>query len=165
MKTVTIKLYKFEELSETAQQKALERYYDININHEWWDWLLAKFESYGLRVSEFDTYRRSIDGELTDSLIFTCEQILSNYDGGEIWSVANHYKKEFDKLQKSLTGSERDIYETEDYEAMEHEFKKELLEDVLAMLQKEEDHLSSEEAIIDTLEANDYDFTEDGTIY
>jgi len=35
--TKTTKIYKFEELSEEAKEKAIEKFYDLNIYEGWWD--------------------------------------------------------------------------------------------------------------------------------
>jgi hypothetical protein len=37
MKTITLKLYSFNELDKTAKEKALTTYRDFNINFDWWD--------------------------------------------------------------------------------------------------------------------------------
>ena len=61
----------------------------------------------------------------------------------------------------------------EDYESsnnedklidMENEFLKSLLEDYSIMLQNEYEYLTSEEAIIETIEANEYEFTQAGKL-
>ena len=48
---------------------------------------------------------------------------------------------------------------------LEDEFRKNLLEDYLILLQHEFDFLGSREYIDDMLEVNECDFTEDGEIY
>jgi hypothetical protein len=47
-------------------------------------------------------------------------------------------------------------------EFAEREFLHALLEDYRIMLEMDEEYQSSEEAIAETMEANDYEFTEDG---
>ncbi len=47
----------------------------------------------------------------------------------------------------------------------EAEFLKSLLSDYLTMLQTDYNYLTSKEQIIETIESNDYDFTEEGKIY
>ncbi|PAW95399.1 hypothetical protein CKK33_18595 [Mucilaginibacter sp. MD40] len=37
MKTITLKLYSFNELEKTAKEKALTTYRDLNVNFDWWD--------------------------------------------------------------------------------------------------------------------------------
>ena len=50
-------------------------------------------------------------------------------------------------------------------EESEQEFLSDLLEDYSIILQRESEYLQSRESIIETIEANEYDFTEDGKIY
>ena len=47
---------------------------------------------------------------------------------------------------------------------IEDEFLKSLLEDYSIILQKEYEYQTSEEAIIESIKANDYEFTEDGKL-
>jgi hypothetical protein len=48
---------------------------------------------------------------------------------------------------------------------LESEFEADLISEYAHMLQREYDYLTSEEAIRETIEANDYDFTEDGKLF
>ncbi|MCO5946756.1 hypothetical protein [Mucilaginibacter flavidus] len=43
MKTITLKLYSFNELEKEAKQKALTTYRDLNVNFNWWDDELEDF--------------------------------------------------------------------------------------------------------------------------
>ena len=47
---------------------------------------------------------------------------------------------------------------------LDAEFTKSIFEDYRILLQKECEYLNSDEAIIETIEANDYYFTKDGSI-
>ena len=51
MRTETIEIYKFEELSEEAQEKAIEKFYDLNIYEGWWD---SVYEMYKKDETGFD---------------------------------------------------------------------------------------------------------------
>jgi hypothetical protein len=44
-RTVRIKVFKFNELSEQAQKKALEKYYGVNTDFDWWDFVYDKFKA------------------------------------------------------------------------------------------------------------------------
>ena len=48
---------------------------------------------------------------------------------------------------------------------LDEEYQKEYSEDILSYLRSNYDYQISDEAIIETIEANDYDFTTDGKIY
>ena len=43
MKTITLKLYSFNELDKQAKQKALTTYQDLNIGFDWWDYVFEDF--------------------------------------------------------------------------------------------------------------------------
>lgn len=49
MRTETIKIYKFEELNDESQEKAIEKFYDLNIYEGWWD---SVYEMYMDRDTE-----------------------------------------------------------------------------------------------------------------
>tara|TARA_R110002050_G_scaffold255343_1_gene394014 strand:+ start:332 stop:937 length:606 start_codon:yes stop_codon:yes gene_type:complete len=51
MRTETIKIYKLEELSEEVQEKVIEKKYDINLHHEWWE---SIYEMYMQDETGFD---------------------------------------------------------------------------------------------------------------
>lgn len=44
MREVTLKVYKFDELSNTVQEKVIEKHRDFNLGHEWWDGVYEDFE-------------------------------------------------------------------------------------------------------------------------
>ena len=44
MKTISIQLFSFNELSVEAQKKAIEKHYDINVHHGWWEFLYDDFK-------------------------------------------------------------------------------------------------------------------------
>ena len=50
-------------------------------------------------------------------------------------------------------------------QALEAEFLKSILEDYSIILQKEYEYLTSREAVEETIEANDYHFTENGNLF
>lgn len=43
MRTIEIKLFSFNELSEEAQKKAIEKHYDINVDDNWWEFVYDDF--------------------------------------------------------------------------------------------------------------------------
>mgnify|MGYP001610197951 FL=1 len=46
-RTTETTLYRFEELTEKAQEKALEHLWDINVEHDWWDFVAEDIRSFG----------------------------------------------------------------------------------------------------------------------
>ena len=45
MRTIEKKIYSFTELSEAVQKKVIEDYYNINVNHEWYEYIYEDFIS------------------------------------------------------------------------------------------------------------------------
>ena len=43
MRKIELEIYKLDELSEEIQEKVIEKNRDINIQHEWWDYLVEEF--------------------------------------------------------------------------------------------------------------------------
>ena len=59
MKTIEVKLFQFDELTEEAKEKAIQDNYDINVNHEWWDGIDSDLYSIEAKLEEFDIDRGS----------------------------------------------------------------------------------------------------------
>ena len=54
-------LYRFEELSEGAQEKAMERLWDINVDHEWWEGTTEDIGNFGEASGLGCTYGKEFD--------------------------------------------------------------------------------------------------------
>ena len=169
MKTKTITLYKFSELSEEAQDKAVNKLADINIDDDWWDYTYSDAENIGLEITEFDTYHGTIKGKLTSTLKESIDKVMSDHGNEcETYKTAQSFCLELQKLEQEEERKEeddRDSYEFEQaVEDLEKEYTHAILEDYLIILRDEYEYQTSKKAIIETIEANDYDFTEDGEI-
>lgn len=166
-------VYTFDELTDNAQATAIEKLADINIDYDWWDFIYEDASQIGLDLTGFDLYRHEIDGRLTDDLMAVVDAIKAEHgpdtdthktaldyeqkwtdlvakfsDGVQLDRVADDPDKqdEFDELADELTD----------------EFQHDLLEDYRVMLSTEYEYRTSEEAIIETIEANEYEFYADG---
>lgn len=164
MKTITTNLYLFSELSKKAQEKAINSLCDINVDYEWWDGTYEDAKNIGLQITQFDIYRHIIEGEIIDSGIKTAELILSNHgDKTDTYLLALNFKSDYTALEDSITDdNERDVYFKQS--DLTVEFKKALLEEYLSILRKEYEYLTSRDAIVETIEINEYYFTEDGKL-
>lgn len=169
MKTIEIKLYKFSELSENAQQKALENLFDINVDYEWWESIYEDAENIGLKITSFDIDRGGYcNGDIISAHIDTANAILREHgESCETYKTSKNFLNEYLPLKEKFESeNEGWYYEDEnDSDELRDEFLKSLLEDYRIILQNEYEYLTSKEAIIESIEANDYDFTEDGKIY
>lgn len=175
-------LYKFDELDERAQEKALQSLWDLNVDHDWWDSTYDDAASIGLKITGFDFgHRNTISGELTDYMLDSCKLIRKNHGREcETFKTAKAYLDEYIAAFVKWREAEQSSGDQDDFEdwkpadfleefkwtdeawEIEKEYQKALLEDYLSMLRREYDHLTSEENIKESIRANDYLFTEDG---
>lgn len=164
MRTVRTKLYKFSELNEKAQEKAIEKLYDINVNYEWWESTYEDARNIGLKITGFDLDRnRNAQGEF----LLAANEVAANIfrDHGETcetYKTAKSFMEEWEPVFATYM-------ETDDGEDklidMEDEFLKSILEDYSIILQHEYEYLTGREAIIESIEANEYEFLQDGSIF
>jgi hypothetical protein len=176
--TKTITLYKFDELSEEAQNNAISKLYSINVDHDWWDHIYEDAKTIGLKIEEFNLDRKKITGTLNEYLLDCCRSIRHNHGKEcETFKTAQQYLQEYIQLfvKWKENDTEEDVfwkptdwlYEfkyTDEADEITNEFRKALLQDYLIMLDKEYEYLTSEEEIKQAIEANEYLFHEDGTL-
>lgn len=159
MRTIEIKAYKFSELSEDAKQTAIENYRDINTSFDWWEFTCEDASNIGLKIYSFD-----FDHYVEGKFIYTAEEcavaITENHgESCETFKTAQTFLKDLAELRATIT--EDDDKEDEEDE-LNTEFLKSLCEDYRIMLRNEYEYQQSDESVIETIEANGYEFTEGG---
>lgn len=167
--TTTRTLYKFEELSDEAKEKALDSSRYTNTQYmEWWESTYEDAANVGIKIKGFDTGRgSSIDGRVEDTEN-TAHQIIKDHgEECETYKTAAEYLKERDKAIEAALVDGNGEYKDEDaldekLDELGKEFTKSILEDYLTILRNEMEYLESNEAVQESIEANDYEFTEDG---
>lgn len=175
MKTVSINVYSFSELSEEAKQKALNKLADINFNYEWWDDIYEDAKYIGLKLTSFDLDRnRHCKGEFLLDAQEVANKIISEHgESCSTYETAKNFLSEWsDLVSKYSDGINTDIVTEDnqydfDQEAddLENEFLSSLCEDYSMILQRDYEYRYSEEAIIETIEVNEYEFTENGDLF
>ncbi len=176
MKTISITLYNFKELSPEAQKKALNGLAYTNVEYcNWWESTYYDAENIGLTINGFDIDRRSnLKAEFIDGAYNTANKIVKEH--GEIcetYKLSKEFIANFDKLNLSYS---IDIKKPEFSEENQNEFdsKADELEtdylnslcyEYLKLLRNEYEYLTSEKCIIENIEANEYYFTIDGKQY
>lgn len=184
-RTIEIQAYKFDELSETAKQRAIESFYDTNVDYEWWDYIYDDAKNVGIKITGFDLDRhKSCEGKLLWNAEAVAEKILEDHGKDcETYKTAKAFLLEMEKLEenarhdydeyltKNPIEEERDYFDFDGFYEYEFEderdslfedFEKDILGDYANILQNNYDYLTSEEAIIESIEANEYEFDEDG---
>lgn len=176
MRTIEIKAYQFKELDETTKQKVIEDNIHMNVEYDWWDCTYETFKECGIQINSFDTGRgRECEIELLKDEHEIATKIIDTF--GEFMGVrvtSENFIKERDALVKKYgEGNEIDGYSVkeelydefdEEEKYLIHEFESELGADILQWLIDEYEYLTSEEAIIETIEAKEYEFTEEGKL-
>jgi len=147
--TIVYKIYKFSELSDEAKQNALEKYWDWNVSDEfWYEYFFDEAKGLGFEITSFDLNHHTIEIKLNNSPAWICKKIIK--DHGE---TCDTYK-----LAKTYLEKHDDDPEWDD-------FQRELGHTYSGLLLKHYEYLTSEEAIIESIEANEVEFHEDGRIY
>ena len=160
-------VYPFAELTDDAKQTALEQLADINVNHEWWDFTYEDAANVGIKITGFD----HCHGDFTLDVEEIANKIIAEHgESCETYKTAIEFLAEIYNLRNDFMLSDDDLDEedfelSDTYEDAVDEFKYSILEDYRIMLQHEYEYMTSEEAIIETIEANDYEFTADGKLY
>ncbi|MDT8337443.1 MAG: hypothetical protein RQ856_06430 [Candidatus Izemoplasmatales bacterium] len=164
MRAIETKVYKFDELSEEAQQRAIENSFHFNVEPDWWEVVYEDADRIGLKITSFDIYKSHIEGEFIESAQDTIDKIKENH-----CVHCETYKTAIEYDGKLLIP---DMYEDDEdnefqdgfieNEGAAAEFLYSLLEDYLIKLRNEYEFQTSEENIKGSLIANEYEFTEDG---
>jgi len=158
MKQYTINTYKYSELSEIAQQKAISEFSDINTEFEWWDFIYEDARNIGIKLDGFDIDRGNYcSGEFITNANDCANKILKEHGNMcETYLTASLF---LDEYNQRFAGAEDGADGLQDFES---DFLQSLLEDYKILLRSEYEHITSLQGIADTINANDYDFFEDG---
>lgn len=199
MKTVTTNtdVYKFAELSEDAQQTAIEKLWYINVDNDLsTEFILDDAKEIGklMGIDITNIYYSGFSSQGDGA----CFEGSYQYRKGSVKLVKDYAPK--DTVLHNLVTRLQAVQKTNFYGllayvkhsgnyyhqyctniSVEHNYNNisissetedeviEILRDFMAWiydrLEKEYNYLTTKEAIIETIEANDYDFTEDGKIY
>ena len=124
MKTIEIQLFKFDELSDKAKEKALTEYYDWNVNFDWWDSVYYDAKNVGITINGFDIDRRNyckIEFKYDETDI--CQKIIMEHgENCETHKIATKFLLDHDKLVKKYSnGIKTDIVAEDNEEDFDNE--------------------------------------------
>jgi len=168
MRTIRTKVYLFEELSEVAQQKAINELSNINVDYNWWQCTYEDAQIIGLKITSFDLDRnRHADGQFILSACEVAQNIFNNHgEHCQTYQTAEQFIEKWQPIYNDYLDEDSENYESGDLEDemqdLEDEFLNSLLEDYSIILQNECEYLQSDEAVKETIIANEYEFTKDG---
>lgn len=157
-------VYKFDELSEEAQDKALNDLANFETEREWWDNILDEdAKNIGLKINTFDIDRgNSITGDFYVSAEETAHKIEKEHgESCDTYETAMQYLKD---RQEIIDTADSDIIDGPELDELDTEFLRAILEDYLVILRHEFKNITSREYLVDLIEINEWEFTEDGRI-
>ena len=165
MREVTVKVYQYSELSDKAKEKARQWFLE-GMDSYWYDSTYEDAKQVGIEITGFDIDRGSY---CNIEFIKTPEKI-AGYIIGNHGNICDTYKDSetfisaLNQLKiKYPSDDERNSDEYEEAsEELVAEYKNALSQSYLVMLRKEYEYQTSEECIAEGMEANEYEFTEDG---
>jgi hypothetical protein len=186
MRKIKTNIYKFEELTVQAQQKAIENLRDINTNHDWYDDIFEDATTIG-RLFGLDIEKIYFSGFWSQGDGASFEGDYCYKKGGlkavkeyapqdtELHDIVkalqneqsiNFYKSTANIRQQGRYYHENTMYI--DIENGNEDCFSNLLRDyarwIYKKLESGYDYLTSEQAILETIQANDYEFTENGNL-
>ena len=162
MRTESVSIFSVSELPETIKAKVLDKY-----RYEFCDWFAddvredAK-ESSHMTIDEYDLDRSYIICEFNKSAEDTAKTILENH--GETcssYTIASNFLSALSSLE-----SQPENYDSlTAMDFLEENFLEDMGAYYLSMLQSEYNYMTSDEALIESLESNGYEFLENGDRY
>lgn len=180
MREMTTMVYSFNELSEAAQERALNAFRDITVEYDWWDGaydtICTAGKLLGLEIGKmhFDTDLYCIFDADYRYVRGAAKAIQAEFPRAtDLHDVARKLqdlqRRHFYSLSCAVTeGRTTNRYSCfrfgEDYECDLGDILDDFAHWAWVLLRNEYEWLTSDEAIQETIEANEYEFDEDGKL-
>ena len=181
MREMNVMVYSFDELSEAAQERAINDLRHVDVDGDWYENVYYTVRAAGKLIG-LDIDRIYFDPDLY--CIFDAEY---RYVRGAVNAVRNEFPqgtklygiaRDLQDLQKrhfySLSCNVSSQRDTNSYQCFRfgEDYESDALGDILdnfahwarILLRDEYEYLTSDEAIREMIEANEYEFTEDGKL-
>ena len=193
--TVKTDTFKFNELSDDAKEHALGKLHDLNTDYEWWDSDFDDFETIGalmgINITNifFSGFSSQGDGACFEGEYKYKKNSVREVKGYApldtelheiVWNLFDIQRKHFYTAGAYIKHSghyyhERcttiDVYDAHttynepSYAEDVKDILRSFMQWIYSNLSKQYDYLTSEEVIIETIDANDYNFTADGKLF
>jgi len=179
MRIIKTKAYQFEELDEQTKQKAIDNCRYRNVDDDfWYEFIEEDLYSVGIELRSFDINRGNYAHLFIDNMFISCDKIIKFYGlNCEIYKIAQRYIEESDFIKDKIDNLEcienddsdeehldKLFHLDKDLEDLDEEYYKEFSEEVLSMLRKEFEYVTSDEHIIECFDINQCEFTENGKL-
>ena len=173
--TKTKLIYMFHELSEEAKERAIGNEREVTLDYEWWEWILEDLQEQCAKLGvkfeindvTFDLGRGAYLCICSDNLHFDWHSHIDlpvkfgayqNYNGGGMNGGIQSELITVDRVEAEEGEDPQDIID----KITEMQF---IFESKLEELWKEYSEIQTDEYLIDIIEGNDLEYTEEGEIY
>lgn len=174
MRKIETFAYTFNELSAAGKEEAINNLRDINVDYDWWVDIYEDAKIAGLKITSFGLDRdRNAKGEFTESaeecarLIMYCQ----GEDRGTFKTALNFLAERSELVKKYSDGINTDIVAEgnendfdDECDDLEDDFLKSILKDYAIILQERSEYLQTDKLVIETIEVDGYEFTEEGKL-
>ncbi len=161
MREIIVKIYKLDELSDRAKEKARNWYRQGYDDQFAWESTKEDAKNVGLIIESLDQHRTN-KGHFERFAENTAERILKDHgDVCETYKTAKTFLEELRALPKDEDG-DLSLYDQDRAEKLEEEFLHDLLEEYRIMLEREIEYQNEDERVDENIRCNEYEFTEDG---
>lgn len=167
MREITVKLYRFNELSDKAKEKARNWFREGYTGEFEWENIQDDAKEIGLKITELRPtgIQGNNEGEFITTARECAEKILKNHgETCETYKTAKGYLQDLAALAIVEGGDVGDYEDQNAADELTKEFKYSLLEDYRVILEKEEEYQNSDEVVDENIIINEYEFTENGEI-
>jgi hypothetical protein len=195
MEQHTITTYSFNELPEDTQEKAIEGLYDLNTHYDWWENVYEDAKTIaalmGIDITNiyFSGFSSQGDGACfegsyeykkgsvkaikeyapVDKELHRIAEAFQDIQRPNFYQVTSTIKHSGHYYHQHCTdistGRLDDVAWTDAAEDDMPEVLRDFMHWIYRTLEKEHEYLTGEEAIKETIEANAYEFTENGDLY
>jgi len=170
MRTIEKKVYQFSELDEQGKEKALNNCREYQVSDKWWESIYEDAKEVKLKLDGFDADRGNYcNGKFIESAEDTAHLIIDIHGTScNTYNTAEEYLKERDELINTADRDENGEFINGGHDLdrlldeLDENFLKSILEDYLIILRNEFEYLTSDESIEGMIDANVYEFTEEG---
>lgn len=169
MREITVKVFKFDELTDKAKERARDWYREGGLDSEYaWEHVKEDARNVGLRILSLDQHRAN-KGTLDRGAVDTAKRIMNDHGSAcETFKTAKRFLDQRAPIAKAYDEAEAvdDVAVTDELyntlETLDVDFLRDLLEDYRVMLEKDIEWSNSAEAVDENIIANDYEFLENG---
>jgi len=166
MKEKTIKCYQYDELEGKAKERARNWFLESDEMDWAWDDMKGDAADVGLKLTAIDE-RSGAEGDFIDSATVCADAIIREHGATcDTFKTAQAFQREHSALWAKYRDAEAKDESTlaveDEIEELEKEFLRSLLEDYRILWTREVEYHYSEEYVKESMEANEYEFDENG---